>query len=104
MDARDAQGCVVPDRLAQVFQGRQRLAHWCLRLKDLADELRGMCAETYCRDLQLKQVLGYLETARSAVMLAAPYGVCDCSPKERDCPKCGGWRWLSGARHSMNAP
>ena len=101
---RDALGIQVPGRLADVFFGRRRMTDWCSRLMRLRGELSAMSAEPFANHLPLNEMQKQLDAVRIEVLLAAPFALCDCRARERDCPLCNGNRWISGKQSLTESP
>lgn len=96
---RDAMGIRVPGRLEEVFFGRREMTDWCGRLVHLRSELAAMSRHPFARHLPLEEIQKQLDAVRVAVAFAAPFALCDCRARDRDCPRCNGDRWISGKEY-----
>lgn len=96
-EPRDAMGREVPSLLKPIFKGRVLLVEWCRRLDDLRVQIRKLKNQPYGVDLDAPLIERLIETLRAQAMIGAPMRECDCPAWERQCPKCKGKRWLSGA-------
>lgn len=94
---RDAMGRDVRPALAGIFHGRALLVEWCFRLDDLQNQIGTLNSEPYGVDLDMPLIERMIQVLRAQVMIGAPMQECDCPAWERQCPRCEGKRWVSGA-------
>lgn len=93
----DAMGNVLPERLHEVFEGRAQLLQEATKLeafaRDIGVHARG--SPPWIEDVDIEEIVRLLEQARSLLVDGAPHKECLCPAQERDCPNCGGRRWVS---------
>lgn len=104
---KDAYGHQVPERLHNVFIGRQKLLAICFAIEQLRGELLSVVQQPYAVDLVFSEIAPLLEALRTKLMHAAPLSACDCEPNDNNCPMCRGLRWVTarsllGLRRSLS--
>jgi len=92
---QDAYGRNVPERLKEIFQGRQILRDFALRLDFLRGEIVQIQKKPYGIDHNIPEITNALESARVKIVQATPLEPCDCHGWNNNCQKCQNYRWVS---------
>lgn len=102
--ARDARAKIVPRYLRPVFDKRELLWKWCMRLAYFGGEMAVHAKAPHCRDIDMQKVVRLLQAAQAEVTRGMPDSQCPCPSWVTNCPLCEGTGWVSRRQDTRPRP